>query len=163
MQSWPYTVVQNASTKGDCSLGEMKSYPSPPHCIFSLADIWSLDSNFPKEKYIQTGTEVALEDKFQENYFSRHLPPMPFLAVCKHTVLLRQISDQKQPYRRAFFLYTITQIHPEVWEGGDSNSCLNHLVKQKRKFSRTCGEKSLIGYANPQLKIIPRMRNTSEL
>ena len=56
----------------------MKSYPLPPHHIFPLADIWSLHCNFPREKYIQNGTEVTLKDKFQENYFIQTPATHPF-------------------------------------------------------------------------------------
>lgn len=137
-----YTVLQNASTKRVCSFGEMKSYPSPAPGIFSLADVPSIDCNFPGKNTLKLVLKLLLKTNSKKITSARHLPPIPFLAVCKQTVLLRQLSGPNQPCCRAFFIYPITYIHPEVWEdGGEYQLHQNHLVKQKRTSSRTCGEK----------------------
>lgn len=112
--------------------GKLKA--THPYCAFSLADISTV--TFPGKNKFRLVLKLLLMTNYKKMTSGCKLPPVSFLTVCK--IVHRQISDTKQSYCWAFFprqslMYAMRrkkqkQLHQ------------NHLMKQKREFSRTCGE-----------------------
>lgn len=107
------------------------SIPSPLYLLICRHLISRL--TFRGKNMFKLILKLLLKTNFKQITSYRHLPPIPFLAVCKCTVLLRQISHQNQPHYRAFLLYTQNYIKPKSVGGWGRTS-----VAAKKKSNRIC-------------------------
>lgn len=103
------------------------------------SDLWT---NFWGKNTFKLILNLLLKTNLKQITSQRHLPPIPFLAAYKCSVLLRQVSDQNQAHHRAFFLYTQNYIQPKGVGGWGRRAVTAKPPWEKETFSRACGGKN---------------------
>lgn len=128
------------SLKNGLFLGETSNSPSPPQNFLICRHLISR-LTFRGKTTFKLIVKLLLKTNSKQITSYRHLPPNPFLAVCKCTALLRQISDQNQTCSLQDISCLYTKLHSTQKCGTAVRPVAAKPSCDKETFSRTCGRK----------------------